>query len=129
MVPGDLVQPSLAAECVCGRHELALEGGILGRADDMVIVRGVNIFPSAVEDLIRRVGGIAEYQVTVTQDGALSELSVRVETEPDCRDAGKLVKQLQKLFLDTLNLRMPVTAVAPGILPRYEMKARRWIKS
>ncbi len=60
---GDLVRAGTQEHCACGRSELALQGGILGRADDMVIVRGVNIYPAAVEDVMRRFDGVAEYQV------------------------------------------------------------------
>src|SRR5947207_13409564 len=60
---GDVVKPALRP-CLCGRQTLALEGGILGRTDDMIIVRGVNIFPSGFEDIIRACGEVVEYQVT-----------------------------------------------------------------
>src|SRR5207244_4421141 len=69
---GDLVKPipqnsTLDHQpCLCGRHTLALEGGILGRVDDMVVVRGVNIFPTAVEDIIRARGEVAAYQVKLS---------------------------------------------------------------
>ncbi|MCB1127866.1 MAG: AMP-binding protein, partial [Verrucomicrobiae bacterium] len=76
---GDLVRPVFAPEaentqpCACGRYELALEGGILGRVDDMVIVRGVNVFPGAVEAVIRRFPEVAEYQVAIRDTGGLTE--------------------------------------------------------
>jgi len=129
---GDLVRPipqpsTLNPQpCVCGRHELALDGGILGRVDDMVIVRGVNVHPSAVEDIIRSCGDVAEYQVTVAKQNSLVELSVRVETTPDCADPAAVVKRLEKRFHDAFALRVPVTAVVAGSLPRFEMKAQRW---
>ena len=56
---GDLVTAA-ESPCSCGRLDLALEGGILGRADDMVVVRGVNVYPSAVEEILRSAGGVAE---------------------------------------------------------------------
>ena len=61
---------SAAPPCVCGCHDLALAGGILGRADDMLIVRGVNIYPSAVEDLLRGFAEVVEYQVKVDRPPA-----------------------------------------------------------
>jgi len=131
---GDLVkpihQPSTINHqpCACGRHTLALEGGILGRVDDLIIVRGVNIFPSAVEDIIRGCGDVAEYQVTVSDARSLTELSIQIEPTASCADRSGVVKRLEKAFEVAFALRVPVTAVAHGTLPRFEMKAKRWLK-
>lgn len=126
---GDLVRPAAETLCECGRNELALEGGILGRIDDMVVVRGVNIYPSAVEEIIRRCGGVAEYQVNINTARALTEISVRVEAERNSADAAGLAEKLENLFQASLLLRVPVTLVAAGNLPRFEGKARRWMKT
>lgn len=125
---GDLVKQAFDGICECGRSELALEGGILGRTDDMVVVRGVNVYPSAVEEIIRACGGIAEYQVHVNTSQALTELNLQIEVDPDCRDASEVVQKLQKTFQSVLSLRVVVTNVPRGTLPRFEMKARRWVK-
>jgi len=131
---GDLVQPvpqpsTLNPQpCECGRHTLALKGGILGRTDDMVIVRGVNVFPSAIEDIIRASGDVAEYQVEVSNARSLTELIVQIEPRPGCPDPSALVKRLEKSFEDAFALRVPVKTVPTGTLPRFEMKAKRWIK-
>lgn len=112
--------------CACGSADLALEGGILGRVDDMVVVRGVNVYPSAVEEIIRQVGGVAEYQVRVNRTRAMPELEVTVE--PDAAGAGTtaLAHRLEHAFESSLALRVPVTLAAIGSLPRFESKARRW---
>jgi phenylacetate-CoA ligase len=129
---GDLVRPRFEPSatgtppCACGRHELALEGGILGRADDMVVVRGVNVYPSAVEELVRACGGIAEYQVDITTERAMTEMRLRIEPEPGGGDREALAGRLAGLFQETLALRVPVTVVEAGTLPRFELKARRW---
>jgi phenylacetate-CoA ligase len=126
---GDLVKP--AAEpgpCRCGRHELALEGGILGRTDDMVVVRGVNVFPSAVEEIVRACGGVAEYRVEISTVRTLPELSLQIEPEPGCADTAGLVDKLEKSFDHALSLRVPITLVPAGTLPRFEMKGKRWVK-
>jgi phenylacetate-CoA ligase len=131
---GDVVQPihSPAAiphqPCACGRHTLALEGGILGRVDDMIIVRGVNIFPGAVEDIIRACGDVAEYQVTVSTEHSLTELRIDIEPVPGCVDPSGVVKRLEQGFQDAFALRVPVRRLATGTLPRFEMKAKRWVK-
>lgn len=131
---GDLVKHGTrnsepGTPCPCGRHTLTLEGGILGRVDDMLIVRGVNVYPSAVEEIIRRFGGVAEYRVHVSQSAALVELRVELEPSESCRDANALALEVQQALEAAFNLRVPVTALAAGSLPRFEMKAQRWVKS
>ncbi|MBI5800415.1 MAG: AMP-binding protein [Verrucomicrobia bacterium] len=128
---GDLVQlstlnPQLST-CPCGSTDLALEGGILGRVDDMIVVRGVNVYPSAVEEIIRRTGGVAEYQVRVSQRHALTELIVTVELAAGSSDCG-LAGRLAGAFEASLALRVPVVLAEPGSLPRFESKARRWVR-
>jgi phenylacetate-CoA ligase len=131
---GDLVKPvhppsaANPPPCLCGRHTLALEGGILGRTDDMVIVRGVNVFPSAIEDIVLACGEVAEYQVTVNKARSLTELSIQIEPAPGCPDSSALAKRLEKSFEEAFALRVPVNSVAVGTLPRFEMKAKRWVK-
>lgn len=97
-----------------------LEGGILGRTDDMVVIRGVNIYPSAIDQLIREFPEVAEYRVTLDQLSALPELSLEVEAPT--ATASLIAQRLQS----ALALRIPVEAVASGTLPRFELKAKRW---
>jgi phenylacetate-CoA ligase len=126
---GDLVRPSFPEPCACGRYDMALEGGILGRVDDMVVVRGVNIFPSAVEDVIRAQRGVAEYEVRIERHGALCELVVRVEPSPEGTGDRGLVERLEQALQMAFSLRVPVILAEPGSLPRFEMKSRRWIRT
>lgn len=125
---GDRVRAATAPVCACGRHHLALVGGIIGRADDMVIVRGVNVYPGAVENIIRGFRDVAEYRVTLSERGALTELSVELEPAPGLAHPELLAQRLRCAFHTGLGLRVPVTLVAPGTLPRFEMKSRRWVK-
>jgi len=127
---GDLVKCNgRGGQCQCGRFEMTLEGGILGRADDMVIVRGVNIYPAAVDEIIRTCGDVAEYQVRVSAERTLSELNVTVEPVTGCADVAALTGRLSHEFKNAFGLRVHVTTVSPGTLPRFEMKAKRWVKS
>ncbi len=127
---GDLVRPRAGTtRCVCGSEELALEGGILGRCDDMVVIRGVNVFPSAVEEVIREVGGVFEYRAQIHSAGALLELQVEVEIDGDISGAVDLKGRLEQAFQTRLALRVPVRIVDRGTLPQFEMKARRWIRT
>jgi phenylacetate-CoA ligase len=125
---GDLVKAAIAPVCACGRSELALEGGILGRVDDMVVIRGVNVYPTAVEEIVRGCGDVAEYQVHVSHAGALAEMRIEVEPSPTCRDISALLARLENSFEACMALRVPLQAVPAGTLPRFEMKAKRWTK-
>ena len=112
---GDLVQPEIYEQ------RRLLKGGILGRLDDMVIVRGVNVFPGAVEEVVRGFEAVKEYQVRVNQAGAMAEMTLSVE------GADVDVTSIQKALGESLSLRIPVDVVPEGSLPRFEMKAKRWI--
>lgn len=101
----------------------ALAGGIIGRADDMVVVRGVNLYPSAVEAAVRQVPEIDEYRVVIGRRGALLEIELQIESADD-----RAVAHLERALTAAFALRIPVTRVAAHTLPRFELKARRWIK-
>lgn len=125
---GDLVKPSLDAPCACGSHELALEGGILGRTDDMVVVRGVNVYPSLVEQIVRSCPDVAEYRVRLDCRQAMIELSLQLEPTADCGTPARLQQQIEQAIKSALNLRVPVQLLPPGSLPRFEMKSQRWMR-
>lgn len=126
---GDLVKLRTSENpCVCGRHDMALEGGILGRTDDMVVVRGVNVYPSAVDEIVRAHNEIVEYQVELSVDREMPEISLQIELSPRCRDVAGLVRRLEQTFESALALRVPITTVPHGTLPRFEMKSRRWVR-
>ncbi len=114
----DVVQRG-PASCPCGRTTLTLLGGVLGRVDDMLIVRGVNIYPAGIEDVLRGIAGVAEFRITLRTAGALDEIALEVE----CADA--VAPQVESALRQALGLRVPVQAVAAGALPRFELKARR----
>ena len=113
---GDLVKQAAG---VAGK---VLEGGIIGRADDMIVVRGVNIYPSAVDAVVRSLPEIAEYRVEVSRRGALTEVGLKIE----CGDEAAVGK-LERALTTAFSLRIPVARVAANSLPRFEMKARRWV--
>ncbi len=124
---GDLVRPGPIAPCTCGLHERRLEGGIIGRIDDMIFVRGVNLYPSAVDQLLRRIGGIAEYRVEIFEERGMTELKVLLEPEPQV-DPKHLVEEVKGSFHDIYNLRVPIEIVEENALPRFELKAKRWVR-
>ena len=115
---GDLVRHG-GYSCACGRSYLMLPGGVLGRADDMLIVRGVNVYPSALANIMHRFPEVTEYRVIVTKNGSLDEIALQVE----CPAA--LVESISSELHVALNLRVPIEAVELGTLPRFELKAKR----
>lgn len=125
---GDLVKARPRSVCECGRQEMALEGGILGRSDDMVVVRGVNVYPSLIEQIVRAHPEVNEYRVQLDCRSAMSQLSVEVETAADCVDEAPVQQRLEQSFQTALNLRVAVRLLPRGSLPRFEMKALRWAK-
>lgn len=124
----DVVRRAVETRCECGSYELALEGGILARSDDMVVVRGVNVYPSAVEEIVRSCGGVSEFRVEVRAERALTEISLQIEPSPNCEDAAGLAHRIEVAFRNALALRVPITCVPRGSLPRFEAKARRWVR-
>jgi phenylacetate-CoA ligase len=107
--------------CPCGRTYLTLPGGILGRVDDMLIVRGVNIYPSSIESVLRRFPAVSEFRVIVTRAGELDEIELEVECPEE------LLPQVEQELREAFRLRVPIRSVSPGSLPRFELKARRLV--
>jgi len=124
----DVVQRAVGARCECGNHDLALLGGILGRTDDMVVVRGVNVYPSAVEEVLRACAGVAEYRVEIRTNRALPEMRIQVEPSSEHEDAAGVTRRLEAALSNAFGLRIPVSSVPSGKLPRFEMKAQRWVR-
>ena len=125
---GDLVRVD-PNPCPCGHAWTRLEGGILGRVDDMLIIRGNNLHPSAVEELLRGLPEVAEYRCTVCAEGPMN--SVRVEVEPAlaCSEMpDDLAGRVARVFQDRFHFRAELVAVPPGTLPRFEMKAQRFVR-
>ncbi len=122
---GDLVVRRRGT-CACGRTLAWLDGGILARADDMVTVRGVNVYPAAIEAVVRRMPAVAEFRSTVGRDGAMRVLSLEIEIETSA-DADGTAARLAQDLREALGLTIPVRVVAAGTLPRFDMKARRFV--
>lgn len=99
---------------------LLLEGGLLGRVDHMILLRGVNLHPSAIEEAIRREAGGAEFRITVTRRGEMDEATVEVEASPEACQA--IRTEIRELF----GVRVEIRDASPGTLPRWESKARRF---
>jgi phenylacetate-CoA ligase len=123
---GDLVRAD-PHPCPCGHPDVRLDGGILGRSDDMIHLRGNNLYPSAVEAIVRRFPEAAEYRLTIDRTGAQTELRVEVEPRPGA-DGPALADRVARAVRDDLLFRAEVIAVPPGALPRFELKAKRVVR-
>jgi phenylacetate-CoA ligase len=121
---GDVVQVDPAA-CPCGRTFVRLSGGVVGRVDDMLVVRGVNVFPSAIDEIVRRVDGVDEYRVTVTSRRHMGHLVIEIECA-DGIDPAETSRRLVTAVARELTFQPEVVAVERGLLPRFELKARRF---
>lgn len=106
------------------RGRLVLDGGILSRVDDMVVVRGVNIYPSAVEAVVRQFPEVIEFMVEQRKVEAMDEIELLVEIDGNI--AKQLLKKIESKLRDTFSLRIPVKIAEPDSLPRHEFKAKRW---
>lgn len=145
---GDLVRMTRRL-CACGRWFAWCEGGILGRVDDMLSIRGNNVFPAAIEGIVRETAGLAEFRMVVYREAGQLELRIEVEegapetagsdanTEAaagvagtggtPCR-SGELEKLLVQRIRDRLHFRPSVRSVPHGALPRHEFKAKRLVR-
>jgi phenylacetate-CoA ligase len=107
--------------CPAGHEGRWLPGGIVGRTDDMVVIRGMNVYPSAVEEAVRSVSGSGEFRITFyTEPSGMDEIKLEVEL-----DEGGGPRRLQEIMRQQLGLRVRVVPVTPGMLPRPDGKARR----
>jgi phenylacetate-CoA ligase len=111
--------------CACGRRFLRLEGGILGRVDDMLIVRGVNVFPSALEGIVRRFPAVDEFLIEVYRRGQLDEVRLLLEVSGQ---VATVVAAVQEAVRVDLGIRVEAVPVPGQSLPRYELKARRLVR-
>jgi phenylacetate-CoA ligase len=116
-----------SGECACGRHLARIEGGILARVDDMVNVRGVNVYPSAVESVVRRFAEVVEYRATVATAGPLRELALEIELAAGVDSGSSVAARVASALRESLGLTVPLRVVDAGTLPRFDLKARRFI--
>jgi phenylacetate-CoA ligase len=113
--------------CPCRRVLLRLDGGIRGRADDMIVLRGNNLHPEALQTILHRFVEVAEYRMEVDHSSTLTVLRVEVEPQPGVAH-DTLAERVEHAIRTELLFRAEVRAVPPGSLPRFEMKARRLLR-
>jgi phenylacetate-CoA ligase len=106
---------------------LRLPGGILGRIDDMIHLRGNNIYPGAIEAIVREFPDIPEFRLILDERDSLAELRLELE-QPDDRDQTYLLEAIRDRIRERLLLRIDVSFVPTGSLPRFEHKAKRLVR-
>src|SRR5690606_29418845 len=117
---GDLVVYQKES-CSCGNSYQFLPGGIIGRADDMVVIRGVNIYPTSIEAIIREFTEIKEFRIVYYTEQEMDQIKIQIEGPES------VVEPLSRLLRVRVGLRIDVERVEDNTLTRFEMKARRII--
>jgi phenylacetate-CoA ligase len=125
----DLVLKVPADTCSCGRTFDVYDGGIRGRVDDMRLVRGTNVYPRAVEAIIREYDAIDEFQIHLyTADSIRDEIEILIEIPTAEADSEEIISSLGKTLAEAHEgLRFNVKQAPDGSLPRFELKARRLV--
>jgi phenylacetate-CoA ligase len=123
----DLVLRAPSTACGCGRTFDLYDGGIRGRVDDMKVVRGTNVYPRAIEGIVRGWSTVEEFQIRLfTEGGIRDEIEVLVEFTPEAPGReGALAEMTRRLCEAHEGLRIEVREAEPGSLPRFELKAKR----
>jgi phenylacetate-CoA ligase len=117
---GDIVEPH-PGPCPAGHPGIWLPGGIVGRSDDMVVIRGMNVFPSAIEQCMRELGEHGEFRITFyTDPGAMDEVKLEVELAHPTE-----ARAIQSRLRQRLGLRIRIVPLKQGTLQRTENKTRR----
>ncbi|MFB4162443.1 phenylacetate--CoA ligase family protein [Alteribacillus sp. JSM 102045] len=115
---GDIVIHT-TEKCSCGNYYRFLPRGIVGRKDDMVVIRGINIFPQSIESIVREFEKVNEFRIVYYTENDMDQVKVQIEGESSvCSD-------LKALLRERLGLRVELELVDDGVLPRFEMKSRR----
>jgi phenylacetate-CoA ligase len=127
---GDLVCRVPASTCGCGRQFDIYEGGILGRVDDMKLIRGTNVYPRAIEAIVREFPEVEEFQTVVFHEGIRDEIKLRLELGPESSAEAweSLRDELHRRLAHAHEgLNFQIERAAHGELPRFELKAKRMI--
>ena len=120
---GDYVKLK-SERCECGRESRVLDGGVIGRLDNALIIRGLNVYPATLENIILKFPDVQEFAGRAYGTGTLDELEIQIEsTNPNPTDT---ITAVAAAIRDDLGLRAIVKTVPLGTLPRYELKSKRF---
>lgn len=114
-------------QCPCGRTLISMEGGVIGRLDDMKKIRGVLVYPSRIEEVIRSYQEVVEYKIIIKREKGLDEIEAQVEFKPETynQEYQTIINKMSEELRVRIGIRINVKAVEPGSLPRWDFKARR----
>jgi phenylacetate-CoA ligase len=127
---GDLVCRVPASRCSCGRGFDLYEGGILGRVDDMKVIRGTNVYPRAIEAIVREFPEVEEFQTVISHEGIRDEITLRVEMTAEWPvDSWETLRESlhRRLAHAHEGLNFRIAQAGAGELPRFELKAKRMV--
>jgi phenylacetate-CoA ligase len=124
----DLVERYQNPDHGCGWTWAFLKGGVLGRTDFMVVIRGVNVYPTAVENLLGQVPGVTPYyEMHLSREQDMDRMLVKVEAKEDVQPSSysELAREVEEVYKKNIGVKLEVEVVPPQTLPRYELKTRR----
>jgi len=124
----DLVQAYTHPACGCGRTWRYLAGVVLGRSDYMITVKGTNVYPSAVENLLGQIAGVSpHFQMVLTREKGLDEMTIEFEPLPELAPSewSKVAQAVVHRIREVIGVRVEARAMPPGTLPRSDLKAKR----
>ena len=115
-------------DCDCGRTFRLIDGGVIGRADDITKVKGVLLAPTAIEEVVRGIRELAdEYEVIVSKKGEIDDILLKVEVRPGCEgEQNTILTRLKDQLRLKTNLGYRLEVHPFGSLPKYELKAKRF---
>lgn len=113
-----------AGICDCGSSFSRLEGGVIGRIDDALIIRGVNFYPSAIENIVRGFPEVTEFAVDIYRQREMDDMKIRIELNGG--EPGTISDAIGREVRHILGIRASVQTVPHNTLPRFELKARRF---
>jgi len=115
-------------QCDCGRTFRIIDGGVIGRADDITKVKGVLLAPTAIEEVVRSFAELSdEYEVIVTKKGDIDDIALKIEIKPDfVNQETEILNQLKDRLRLKTNLGYKIEIHPYGTLPRYALKAKRF---
>jgi phenylacetate-CoA ligase len=111
--------------CACGSSFWRLDGGVIGRVDDAIIIRGVNVYPSSIENVVRGFSEVTEFAVDIYRRHEMADMEIRLEVNGDSVDA--VAEAVGQEVRHLLGIRARVQTVPNNTLPRFELKAKRFM--
>jgi phenylacetate-CoA ligase len=114
-------------QCPCGRTLFSMEGGVIGRLDDMKKIRGMLVYPSKIEEVVRNFDEVIEYRVIIKREKGMDDIDVQVELRPELagQDMRHLLEKIAGTLRVRIGIRINVKDVPVDSLPRWDFKAKR----